>query len=166
MPSVRHSAAPTPPAGAPRATAPRRPATLTVARRAARCAYHLCPKVLDVPVFLRTATALVALVVAVWAGYSAVRDRAPSRWQLIGLLVVEAFAAVLVGAAVVSMVAGDRAHEMVTFIGYLVAFLIVPIAGWALARMEPTRWGSVIIAAVGIVEAILVVRLQQVWIGI
>jgi hypothetical protein len=32
--------------------------------------------------------------------------------------------------------------------------------------MEPTRWGSVIIAATGVVEAILVVRLDQVWTGV
>jgi hypothetical protein len=119
-----------------------------------------------VPLFLRTATALVALVVAVWAGYSAVRDRAPSRSQLIGVLVVEVVAAALVVSAIVSIAQGRRAHDMATFIGYLVAFLIVPIAGWALARMEPSRWGSVIIAAVAVVEAILVVRLQQVWVGI
>ena len=118
------------------------------------------------PVFLRTATAVVALVVAAWAGYSAYRDRAPARWQLIGLVVVEVLAVVLVGAAITTMVAGHHAHDMVTFVGYLVAFLAIPVAGWALARMEPSRWGSVIIAAAGVVEAILVVRLQQVWVGI
>ncbi len=82
------------------------------------------------------------------------------------MLVVEAVAVVLVDWAIVSISGGRRAHDMATFIGYLVAFLIVPAAGWALARLEPSRWGSVIIAAVGVVEAILVVRLQQVWVGI
>ena len=127
---------------------------------------HAELKVLTVPLFLRSATAVVALVVALWAGYSAARDRAPSRWQLRSVLVVEAVAVVLAVWAIVSISGGRRAHDMATFIGYLVAFLIVPIAGWALARMEPSRWGSVIIAAVAVVEAILVVRLQQVWVGI
>ena len=44
--------------------------------------------------------------------------------------------------------------------------LVLPPAGFALARMEPTKWGSAIIAVLGIVEAILVVRLQQVWTGV
>ena len=91
------------------------------------------------PLFLRIATALVALVVAVWAGYSAVRDRAPSRWQLRSVLVVEAVAVVLVVRAIVEHFRWPASTDMATFIGYLVAFLIVPLAGWALARLEPSR---------------------------
>jgi FtsH-binding integral membrane protein len=119
-----------------------------------------------VPEYLRIATAAVALGIAVWAGFAVARERAPSRSQLGGVLVVEAFAVVLVGSAVMSIASGQRSDEMITFVGYAVAFLAVPLAGWALARMEPTKWGSFIIVAVGIVEAILVVRLQQVWTGI
>jgi hypothetical protein len=121
---------------------------------------------LRVPLFLRIATAVVALVVAAWAGLAIVRNRPPSRSHLAGLLVVEAFAAVMVGWAVVSLATGGQAASLVTFIGYLVAFLAVPLAGWALARMEPSRWGSVIVSVAALVEAILVVRLQQVWMGI
>jgi hypothetical protein len=119
-----------------------------------------------VPVTLRIATAAVALAVAAWAGVAAARDRPPSRTTLLGLGVVEFFAGALAGWAVASMVSGSRAPSMATFIGYLVAFVAIPVAGWALARLEPTKWGSVIIAAAALVEAILVVRLEQVWTGI
>jgi hypothetical protein len=119
-----------------------------------------------VPDSLRIATAAVALIVAVIAAVAVVRDRPPSRWQLGGVVVLELFALLLVGWAVASMISGHRAASMATFVGYLVAFLAVPLAGWALARLEPTRWGSVIVLATGLVEAVLVVRLEQVWTGL
>lgn len=119
-----------------------------------------------VPEILRVATMVTALVVAAWAGLAAIRDRAPRMSHLIGVAALEILAITLVGTAVVRIVNGQRAHEMVAFVGYLAAFLVIPPAGLTLARMEPSKWGSVIIAAVGLVEAVLVVRLQQVWTGI
>jgi hypothetical protein len=118
-----------------------------------------------VPEFLRIATAVVGLALAAWAGYAAWRDRAPRRGHLIGTLVLEVFALALVITAVVRLSDGHH-HDLATFIGYAIAFVIIPPAGFALARLEPTRWGSVIIAVVGLVEAILVVRLQQVFTGV
>jgi hypothetical protein len=117
-----------------------------------------------VPEFLRIATAVVGLALAAWAGYAAWRDQAPRRGHLVGTLVLEVFAIALVITAVVRL--GGHHHELATFIGYAIAFVIIPPAGFALARLEPTRWGSVIIAVVGLVEAILVVRLQQVFTGV
>jgi len=119
-----------------------------------------------VPEFLRIATAVVALALAAWAGFAAWRDRAPGRGLLVGVLVLEAFALALVGTALARLAGGGRAHEMATFIGYIAAFLVVPPIGLLLARAEPTRWGSLIVVVAGLVEAILVVRLQQVWTGV
>jgi len=119
-----------------------------------------------VPESLRIATAAVALAVAAWGLYSMWRDRPPQVSHLIGIAVVEVLAIAMVATAVAQMVSGHRTHEMVTLIGYLAAFLIIPPAGLALAWMEPTKWGSGIIAVAVLVEAILVVRLQQVWTGI
>jgi hypothetical protein len=119
-----------------------------------------------VPEFLRIATAVVALAVAAWAGVAVARNRPPTPTQLIGLWVLELFAVALVATAVVNAARGHHVPSLPTFVAYLVAFLAVPLAGWALARLEPTKWGSVIVTAAGVVEAILVVRLEQVWIGI
>jgi hypothetical protein len=119
-----------------------------------------------VPGFLRIATIAVSLVVAAGAGWAAWRGRAPRVADAVGLGVVELLALTMIGVAVTKLVNGGRAHEMTTFVGYLIAFAIIPAAGYALARMEPTRYGSVIVAVAALVEAILVVRLQQVWTGV
>jgi hypothetical protein len=84
---------------------------------------------------------------------------------MIGTGVLGLFAIALAVTALVRIAGGHRPASMVTFIGYVVAFLIIPPAGYLLARLEPTKWGSVIIAVVGLVEAILVVRLGQVFAG-
>lgn len=118
------------------------------------------------PEFLRIATAVVGLALAAWAGYAAWRDQPPRRGQLVGTIVLELFALALTVTAVVRLSDGHHNHDLGAFIGYLFAFVIIPPAGLALARLEPTRWGSVIIAVVGLVEAILVVRLQQVFTGV
>ncbi len=120
----------------------------------------------SVPEFLRIATAVVALAVAAWAGVAVARNRPPTATQLIGLLVVEVFAIALVATGIAGLAGGHHVSSLATYVGYLVAFIAVPVAGWALARLEPTKWGSVIVCAAAVVEAILVVRLQQVWIGI
>jgi len=119
-----------------------------------------------VPLFLRIATAVVALALAAWAGYLAWRDRPPRRELAVGAGVLELLAIALVITALIRVADGHRPSSMVTFIGYVVAFVIIPPAGYLLARLEPTKWGSVIIAAVGLVEAILVVRLGQVFVGV
>jgi hypothetical protein len=119
-----------------------------------------------VPVYLRIITAAVSLAVAVVAGVAAARDRAPGRATLNSLWLIVACCLALTGTAVAGLVSGHRAPSMVTLIGYLIAFLAIPVLGWVLARMEPSRWGSVIIAAAAVVTAILVVRLDQVWTGI
>jgi drug/metabolite transporter (DMT)-like permease len=116
-----------------------------------------------VPEFLRIATAVVGLALAAWAGYRAWRDKAPDRGLMIGAVVLVLLAVAVVATAVNTIAGGHHIPSTVTFVAYVVAFLIIPPGGLLLARMEPTKWGSVIIAAVGIVEAILVVRLQQVF---
>ena len=119
-----------------------------------------------VPLFLRIATAVVALALAASAGYLALRDRPPRRALVVGAGVLELLAIALVVTALFRVADGHRPSSMVTFIAYVVAFVIIPPAGYLLARLEPTKWGSVIISAVGLVEAILVVRLGQVFVGV
>ncbi len=118
-----------------------------------------------VPEFLRVAVAVVALALAAFGLFTAWRGRAPIRAHYYGAAVLELLALALVITAVVSWAGGHRVHEPATLGGYLFAFLIVPPAGVALARMEPTRWGSLIIGVAGVVEAVLVLRLQQLWSG-
>ncbi len=118
-----------------------------------------------VPEFLRIAIAVVALALAAFGFFTAWRGRAPIRAHLYGVAVLELLALALVITTVVSWARGHRVNEPATLGGYLFAFLIVPPAGAGLARMEPTRWGSLIIGVAGLVEAVLVLRLQQLWSG-
>jgi hypothetical protein len=121
--------------------------------------------VLAVPGFLRAATIVVALIAAAWATVAAVRQKAPDRSHFVALAAVQTVATVLAIVAIGKLFGGAKPAEYATFIGYLACLVLVPGAGWALARLEPTRWGTVIIAIATAVEAVLVLRLQQLWTG-
>ncbi|MBA3369539.1 MAG: hypothetical protein H0T99_12870 [Geodermatophilaceae bacterium] len=113
--------------------------------------------------WLGTALIVGALLIAALAGISAIRRRGPYVLTIVAAIVVEVF---LVAQAVVALVVtlnGQSADEPVLFFGYLVAvILILPIA-LLLARAEPDRFGSLVIVVGGLVLAVLVVRLQQLW---
>jgi hypothetical protein len=112
---------------------------------------------------LSAVTIVLALAVAVWAVVATVRDRPPDRGQILGLAVVEASIVALLGAAAASVATGQRPASTVTFVGYVVTILCLPLLGAILARLEPTRWGSGVVAVVCLTVPVLVLRLQQTW---
>ena len=61
------------------------------------------------------------------------------------------------------MIAGDLPVELVTFIGYLLTTVLFLPRALLLARLEPTRWGSVIAGGAALTVAVLTLRLVQVW---
>ena len=118
------------------------------------------------PDSLGTAVIVAALLLGAWCLIAAYRDRTVGSVAWAGLGVVQALVTAEVVTGVVHLAQGQRPHELVTFVGYLVAiFLILPLAG-VLARLEPSRWGSVIAGVAGLVIAVLVVRINQIWTGI
>jgi hypothetical protein len=112
---------------------------------------------------LALAIMLASLAVGAWCFVAVARDRYLDRshWLALGLL--EALVLVQTVVAVARLIAGDRPVELVTFIGYLLTTVLFVPAGAALARMEPTKWGSVIAGAAALVVAVLALRLQQTW---
>ncbi|WP_026341814.1 hypothetical protein [Actinomadura atramentaria] len=106
-----------------------------------------------------------ALLAAAFSAVTALRDR-PMGWgDLAGLGVLEVL---LVAQAVVGFVklAGDGGpHSPATFIGYLVAAPILPLAGAGWGLMERTRWGPGVIVVAGLAVAVMVVRMRQIWDG-
>lgn len=106
---------------------------------------------------------VLSLVLAGWALLATLRNRPPDRYQLLGLGVVEVALLVLVVTALVAWGSGDGPGEVGTFVGYLVTLVCLPPIAAVLARMEPTRWGSVIVTVVCLVIPVVVVRLQQTW---
>jgi len=107
----------------------------------------------------------VSLAVAAYALVAALMDRPPGRVQLIGLGLVEAAVLALAVGVVADVAGGGRPVETATFVGYLLTTLLLPPAAAALARMEPTRWGSAIVCGAALIVPVLVVRLGQVWHG-
>jgi ornithine cyclodeaminase/alanine dehydrogenase-like protein (mu-crystallin family) len=64
--------------------------------------------------------------------------------------------------AVVGLFGDTRPKETATFAGYLITTIaFAPVAVY-LARMEPTRWGNLILGVACLVLPVLVLRLQQI----
>jgi hypothetical protein len=103
-----------------------------------------------------------ALALAAWGFVLALLDRAPGRALFVAAWVVSALMGAQALVAVVR-VAGGADLDVALFIGYLLTALMLEPAAVYLARLEPTRWGSVIVAAGGLVLAPLVLRLLQIW---
>jgi hypothetical protein len=111
---------------------------------------------------LSVATIVAALVLAAWYLLRAALDRAPSRLDLLGAAALGALVAVLVVVAVVGLFDGSRPSDVPTFAGYLITTLGFAPTALILARMEPTRWGSLILGVGCLVLPVLVLRLQQI----
>jgi asparagine N-glycosylation enzyme membrane subunit Stt3 len=111
---------------------------------------------------LSVATIVVALLLAAWFLLRAALNRSPSRFDLLAATALGALVAVLVAVAVAGLFDGSRPQETATFAGYLITTLaFAPVAVY-LARLEPTRWGSLILGVACLVLPVLVLRLQQI----
>lgn len=103
------------------------------------------------------------LALGAWAGVAAARDRRVTGAQLLFAVAVEVL---LLAQAVVSLVLlarGGTEAPAVLFVGYLLtAVLLLPVGAlWAIG--ERSRWGNGVLALAGVVVAVLVLRLQQIW---
>jgi hypothetical protein len=98
---------------------------------------------------LSVATIVAALVLAAWYLIQAARNKPPTRFDLLAMAVLGVLVAVLCVVAVVGMFEPHHPSDEATFGGYL-------------ARMEPTRWGSLILGVACLTLPVLVLRLQQI----
>jgi hypothetical protein len=107
---------------------------------------------------LTVVTAVAALLLAAWCGWAAYRDQPTKDWHFIGMAVVTLL-------ALVQLVVGKPEQGTTIFVAYLLgSAACVPAAGF-LSLGERTRWGSVTVAASGVVLAVLEVRLFDIWGG-
>jgi len=117
------------------------------------------------PQSLGTAVAVAALLLAAWTLVPVIRNRPPGLTHWLGLVFVQALVVAETIVGIEHLRAGAHPQEYATFIGYLVAlFLVLPLA-MLLARLEPTRWGSLIILVAAVVVPVLILRVNQVWSG-
>ena len=111
---------------------------------------------------LSVATIVVSLVLAVWYLIRSALNRAPSRYDLLATALLGVLAAVLVVVAIAGLFDGSRPAETSTFAGYLITTVAFAPTAYVLARMEPTRWGTLILGVACLVLPVLVLRLQQI----
>ncbi|HET6532793.1 MAG TPA: hypothetical protein VFH03_19570 [Actinoplanes sp.] len=111
---------------------------------------------------LSVATIVAALVLAAWFLLRSALNRPPSRADLLATALLGLLVAVLVGTAVVGLFDGSRPSDTVTFVGYLLTTIGFAPVAFVLARMEPTRWGTLILGVACLVLPVLVLRLQQI----
>ena len=107
-----------------------------------------------------------SLAAAVYAVVLAARNKRID-WTVLGVLgVVEVGLIAQLVVGIVQLARGeDPAQGTTIFVAYLLgAFACVPAAGF-LSLGERTRWGSVTVAASGVVLAVLEVRLYDIWGG-
>ncbi|KRD14936.1 MULTISPECIES: hypothetical protein [unclassified Streptomyces] len=115
---------------------------------------------------LTATTGVAALLLAAWCGWAAHRDQPTKDWHFIGMAVVSLLATVQLVIGIVQLARGEKPEQGTTlFVAYLLgAFACVPTAGF-MSLAERTRWGSVTVAAGGVVLAVLEVRLFDIWGG-
>jgi hypothetical protein len=100
------------------------------------------------------------------AGYALTMTAMNRRMSVIllgALGVLEILLLVLVGLIVAKLASGARPSSVPTLIGYLIAMPLVPVAAAFWGLLERSRWGPAVIAVAGLVAAVLMVRLHQIW---
>jgi hypothetical protein len=107
-----------------------------------------------------------ALLLAAWCGFATLRDQPTKDWHFMAMAVVSVLALVQLGIGVVKLAGGSRPEQgTVVFVAYLVgAACAIPAAGF-MSLTERTRWGSAIVAAGGVILAVLELRLFDIWGG-
>ena len=113
--------------------------------------------------WLGTALIVAALLIAGLAGISALRRRGPFVLVVAAAVLTEVMILVQAVVAVAVSVNGQSADEPGLFFAYLVAVVLILPAALLLARAERNQFGSLVIVVGGLVLAVLVVRLQQLW---
>jgi hypothetical protein len=111
---------------------------------------------------LSVATIVASLVLAAWYLLRCALNRAPSQFDLVAALVLSVLVAVLVVVAVIGLFDGSRPSETSTFAGYLITTVAFAPTAFVLARLEPTRWGNLILGVACLVLPVLVLRLEQI----
>lgn len=115
---------------------------------------------------LTLVTGVAALLLAAWCGWAAYRDQPTKDWHFIGMAVVTVLALVQLVVGIALLARGEKPEQGTTiFVAYLLgSFACVPAAGF-MSLAERSKWGSVTVAAGGVVLAVLEVRLYDIWGG-
>ncbi len=103
------------------------------------------------------------LVLAGYALLTTALNRRMGLGLLVALGVLEILLLVEVGIVVARLADGKHPASVATLVGYLIAMPFVPVAAAFWGAMERSRWGPAVIAVAGLVAAVLMVRLHEIW---
>jgi hypothetical protein len=111
---------------------------------------------------------VVQVVVAVAAGLVCVilglLRRVPSDLTMGALALVELLLIVQLVATFIAPAVGNPASgDLLEFYVYLVSAILLPIAGGFWALVERSRWSTVVMGAVCLAIAVMVWRMNQIW---
>jgi hypothetical protein len=110
-----------------------------------------------------TTIIVAGLALAGYALLMTARNRRMSVPLLAAVGVLEILLLVQVGVIVARLAGGERPAGLATLIGYLIAMPFIPVAAAFWGLLERSRWGPAVIAVAGLVAAVLMVRLHQIW---
>ncbi|HEX4833510.1 MAG TPA: hypothetical protein VH478_20735 [Trebonia sp.] len=111
-----------------------------------------------------TTIIVAGLALAAYALLMTALNRRMGLVLLAALGVLEVLLLVLIGLVAARLASGGgRPASLPTLIGYLVAMPLVPLAAGFWGLLERSRWGSAVVAVGGLVAAVLMVRLHEIW---
>ena len=110
-----------------------------------------------------TTIIVAGLALAAYALLMTALNRRMGIGLLAALGVLEILLLVLVGLIVAKLAGGGRPAALATLIGYLIAMPLVPVAAGFWGPLERSRWGPAVVAVAGLVAAVLMVRLHEIW---
>ena len=110
-----------------------------------------------------TTIIVAGLALAAYALLMTALNRRMDIGLLAALGVLEILLLVLVGLIVAKLAEGERPASPATLIGYLIAMPLVPVIAGFWGALERSRWGPAVIAVAGLVAAVLMVRLHEIW---
>ena len=113
------------------------------------------------PVPLLLIVLLAAFVVGLLGAYEGLRDHAPGRALLRGVLLLQVLLLVQAAVAVYRLVQGDDDPASTgTYAGYLLLSVLLLPGAFALVVEERTRYGSLVLGAGCLVVAVVQFRLE------
>jgi hypothetical protein len=110
-----------------------------------------------------TTIIVAGLALAAYALLMTALNRRMGLGLLVALGVLEILLLVLVGLVAARLAGGGRPASLPTLIGYLVAMPFIPLAAGFWGAIERSRWGPAVIGVAGLVAAVLMVRLHEIW---
>jgi phosphotransferase system glucose/maltose/N-acetylglucosamine-specific IIC component len=112
---------------------------------------------------LPTTIIVAGLALAGYALLLTALNRRMGTGLLAALGLLEILLLVLVVMIAVRLVEGGRPAGLAMLIGYLIATPVIPVAAALWGIVERSRWGSAVAALAGLVAAVLMVRLHEIW---